>query len=67
MIANLKRLYNGTIINHSKVETYMARSVQVDGPVRLKIETDGESLGHVPIRFRIVPRSITVISGELTA
>ena len=67
VIANLKRLYNGTITSHSKVETYMARSVQVDGPVRLKIETDGESLGHVPIRFQIVPRSITVISGELSA
>jgi YegS/Rv2252/BmrU family lipid kinase len=67
VIANLKRLYNGTIIDHSKVETYMARSVQVDGPVRLKIETDGESLGHVPIRFQIVPRSLTVISGELSA
>ena len=67
VIANIKRLYDGTITNHSKVETYMARSVQVDGPVRLKIETDGESLGHVPICFQIVPRSLTVISGELSA
>ena len=67
VLANIKRLYNGTIAAHSKVETYMARSVQVKSPSMLQIETDGESLGHGPLKFRIIPRSVTVISGEMSA
>jgi len=67
ILANMKRLYNGTITKHSKVETYMGKSVLVDGPMRLQIETDGENLGHGPMSFQIIPRSVRVISGELSA
>ena len=67
ILANMKRLYNGTITKHSKVETYMGKSVLVDGPIRLQIETDGENLGHGPMSFQIIPRSVRVISGELSA
>ena len=67
VIANMKKLYNGNIVNHSKVETYMAKSVQIDGSSLLKLETDGESLGHGPVRFEIIPRSIRIVSGEMSA
>ncbi len=67
VLANMKKLYNGTIVNHSKVETYMASSVQVDGSSLLQIETDGESLGHGPVKFQIIPKSVMVISGEMSA
>ncbi|MGW8314970.1 MAG: diacylglycerol/lipid kinase family protein [Bacteroidales bacterium] len=67
VLANIKRLYNGSITNHSRVETFMGKSVQIAGPSPLKVETDGESLGHGPLRFQIIPRSVRVISGELTA
>ena len=66
-IANIKKLYNGTITQHSKVETYMAKSVLIDGSPLLKVETDGESLGHGPVRFEIIPRSVRVVSGEMSA
>ena len=67
VLANIKRLYNGTIDKHSRVETYMAKNVQIDGSSRLQIETDGETLGHGPLSFQIIPRSITIISGEMSA
>ena len=67
VLANMKKLYNGTIVNHSKVETYMAKTVQIDGSSLIKVETDGESLGHGPVSFQIIPRSIRVISGEMSA
>jgi YegS/Rv2252/BmrU family lipid kinase len=67
IIANLKRLYNGSIAQHSRVETFMGKSVQIVGTDQLKVETDGESLGHGPMRLQIIPRSVRVISGELTA
>ncbi len=67
ILVNIKRLYNGSITEHSKVETYMAKSLQIDGASRLQLETDGETLGHGPMSFKIIPRSVTVISGVLTA
>jgi YegS/Rv2252/BmrU family lipid kinase len=67
VIANIGRLYNGTIVKHSKVETYMAKSLAIDGSSLLKVETDGESLGHAPASFSIIPRSVRVISGEMSA
>ena len=67
VMANVKRLYNGTIVEHRRVETYMGSSVEIRDASRLQIETDGESLGHGPVNFRIIPRSVRVISGELTA
>jgi len=66
VIANLKRLYNGSITNHSRVETFTGKTIQIDGP-RLRVETDGETLGHGPMSFQIIPRSVRVISGEMTA
>ena len=67
VLANVKRLYNGKIVEHSRVETYMARSVQIAGSELLQIETDGETLGHGPVKFQIIPKSVRVVSGELTA
>lgn len=67
VLANIKRLYNGSITSHSRVETFMGKSVQIAGPSLLKVETDGETLGHGPLRFQIIPRSVRVISGEMTA
>jgi diacylglycerol kinase family enzyme len=67
VLANVKRLYNGSIVEHSRVETYLGQSVEIDGSARLKVETDGETLGHGPVSFRIIPRSVRVISGVMTA
>jgi len=67
VLANVKRLYDGSIVTHSKVETYMAKSVQIDGTSPLPLETDGETLGHGPVSFQIIPKSVRVISGELSA
>ena len=67
VLANIKRLYNGSITNHSKVETYLAKSIMINSSPRLKVETDGETLGHGPVSFQIIPRSIRVISGVRSA
>ena len=67
VLANMKRLYNGNIVNHSRVETYTAKSVQINDSADLQVETDGETLGHGPMNFQIIPRSVMVISGEVSA
>ena len=67
VLVNMKKLYNGKITKHSKVETYMAKSVQINGSTLIKLETDGETLGHGPVSFEIIPRSIRIVSGEMSA
>ncbi len=67
LLANVMRLYNSKIINHSRVETFTAQSVQIGGTSKLMLETDGESLGQGPLHFQIIPRSVQVISGEMSA
>ncbi len=67
VLANIKRLYNGSIIKHSRVETYTGKTVHIDGSPRLQVETDGETLGHGPMDFQIIPRSIRIVSGVRSA
>ncbi len=67
LLANINRLYNGKIINHSRVETYTGQTIQIGSPSKLMIETDGESLGQGPVSFQIIPKSVRVISGEMSA
>lgn len=63
VLLSLKRLYNGTIHKHPKVDSYTGRSIRVDSPGTIMLETDGESLGHTPIEFSIIPRSVKVLTG----
>ncbi len=63
IIGSLKRLYNGTIHEHPRVDSYTGRTIRVDSKDRILLETDGESLGHTPIEFKMIPKSVKVITG----
>ena len=45
----------------------MGQSVQIEGNSLLQVETDGETLGQGPLSFKIIPRSVMIISGEMSA
>ncbi|HKK63035.1 MAG TPA: diacylglycerol kinase family protein [Bacteroidales bacterium] len=64
VIANIKKLYNGKITTHRKVESYTGKSINIYSPGMLHIETDGETLGHSPMEFQIIPRSLKVIANN---
>ena len=63
VILSLKRLYNGTIDKHPKVDSYTGKSIRVESRDMIRLETDGESLGHTPIEFNIIPKSVKVLTG----
>lgn len=67
VIANINKLYNGKITHHRKVESYSGKVINVDSPSVLHLETDGETLGHSPIEFQIIPRSVKVIANGISA
>lgn len=64
VIRSLKRLYDGTILDHPKVESYKGKRITINSKPPIQLEVDGESLGHSPIEFEIVPRSVQVITGK---
>lgn len=67
VMANIKKLYNGKITTHSRVEAYTGKVINVDSPSLLHLETDGETLGHSPMAFQIIPRSVKVIANGISA
>ncbi|MBN1387807.1 MAG: diacylglycerol kinase family lipid kinase [Bacteroidales bacterium] len=67
IIRSLKRLYNGTILDHPKVEGYTGKKIKIDSDPLIHVEVDGESLGHSPIEFDILQRSINIVQGIIDA
>lgn len=61
VLANLKRLFDGTLPSHPKVEARTCTTIQVAAPAALGVEADGEPVGHTPVTFRVLPRAIRVV------
>jgi YegS/Rv2252/BmrU family lipid kinase len=61
VIRNLKRLYDGSIYDHTKIEWYRGKDIRINSDPAIHAEADGESLGHSPIEFRIIPKCINVV------
>jgi YegS/Rv2252/BmrU family lipid kinase len=63
IIRNLKILYDGTILSHPKIEGYKCKNISVTSASIIHTEADGESLGHTPAEFGIIPAAINVVYG----
>ena len=65
VIANLKKLYDGNILKHSRIEGFIGKDIRIVSDPPVFAEVDGESLGQTPVEFEILPKSINVIVGEV--
>lgn len=63
IIKSLKLLYDGTILSHPKVDGYRSNNLSVKSDVPLWVEADGESLGHTPAEFGIIPSAAKIVFG----
>jgi diacylglycerol kinase (ATP) len=63
IIRNLKILYDGTILTHPKVDGYKCKNIKISSGSLLYAEADGESLGHTPVEFNILPDAIKIVYG----
>ena len=63
IIRSLKMLYDGTILSHPKVDGYRSTNLTVESESVLYAEADGESLGHTPVEFSIIPAAINIVYG----
>jgi len=64
IIKSLQLLYDGTIMSHPKVDGYRSNNLKVTSESVVYIEADGESLGHTPVEFSIIPSAVNIIYGK---
>jgi diacylglycerol kinase (ATP) len=66
VLRHIKKLYSGTFTDLPFVQTHQGKSVSVISMSRDEsyLETDGESLGHTPFIFEIIPKSVKIITGK---
>ncbi len=61
------KLYNGTLIRLPIVRTYRGENIRIRSTGTIYLETDGESMGHTPLGFSVIPASIRVVCGDPVA
>ena len=63
VIRNIKNLYDGSFVKMKEVKTFTGKKFSITAyPTnKLNLETDGESLGHSPLDFEVIPKSIRLV------
>jgi len=63
VVKNIKNLYDGSFISMPEVETFTGKkfTIRSTHSNKLFLETDGESLGHSPLDFEVIPRAAKMI------
>lgn len=61
LLWSLPRIYKGTHLTHPKVTMKRAREVEIRSAQPLQFQADGELLGELPARFRVLPAALSII------
>jgi len=61
------KLYDGSLTDLPMVSTFRGETIRIRSTGRIYLETDGESLGHTPFTFEVLPRCIRVVHGIIPA
>lgn len=61
LLRSLPRIYKGTHLTHPKVTMKKAKEIEIRSAQPMQLQADGELLGQVPARFRILPSVLKVI------
>jgi YegS/Rv2252/BmrU family lipid kinase len=65
IIWSLRRLYDGTLLQHPKTENFRGKIISIQSSRELLLEADGELLGQTPVTFTILPQSLGIIYSQL--
>ncbi len=59
-----RKLFDGSLVDLPIVATFKGEHIRIRSTGKLYLETDGESLGHTPFVFEILPRCIKIVTGK---
>lgn len=60
VIKSIRLLYDGNIIFHPKVSTFVGHSIQVLSETMVDLEADGENAGFLPVDISIITQKLNV-------
>lgn len=60
LLWSLPRVYRGTHLTHPKVTLKKAKEIEINSAEPLFLQADGELLGELPARFRVLPASLNL-------
>jgi len=58
LVMTLPKIYRGTHLPHPKAELLRGVNVEIDAPIPLPVQLDGEQPGTTPATFEVVPRAL---------
>ncbi len=58
------KLFDGTLVKLPFVNTYKGKFIRIRSVGKIYLEADGESLGHTPFVYEIIPLGLRVVSGH---
>jgi diacylglycerol kinase (ATP) len=61
LLWSLQRVYKGTHLTHPKVTMKKAKEIEIRSAQPMQLQADGELLGQVPARFRVLPSALKVV------
>jgi len=59
-----RKLFDGSLVDLPMVETFRGENIRIRSTGKVFLETDGESLGHTPFTFEVVPGCIKIVTGS---
>ena len=67
VVRHTSKLYDGTLVNLPIVKTFQGKTIRIRSTGKIYLEADGESLGHTPFTYEIIPKVLRVVTGELVS
>jgi diacylglycerol kinase (ATP) len=64
VMRSVHKLYDGSFTLMPQVKTFRGKTITINSKPEVYMEADGESLGHSPFKFGIIPKSLSVIIGK---
>jgi diacylglycerol kinase family enzyme len=58
-----RKLFDGSLVDLPMVETFRGKTIRIRSTGKLFLETDGESMGHTPFTFEVLPQHLRIVTG----
>jgi len=63
VIRYARKLYDGSHVELPFISTFRGKTIRLRSLEKIYLEADGESLGHSPFVYEILPKSLQVVTG----
>ncbi len=58
-----RKLFDGSLVDLPMVATFKGENIRIRSSGKVFLETDGESLGHTPFTFEVLPKCVKIVRG----